>query len=85
LAISGKPKRALKRYRCRWTIETMFANLKTKGFNLEDTHLTSRAKLSTLLAVLAMAVALSVKAGVAVARVKPIATKNHGRNTNLHK
>jgi hypothetical protein len=30
----------------------MFGNLKTKGFNLEDTHLTNADKLSTLLAVL---------------------------------
>ena len=45
----------------------MFGNLKTKGFNLEDTHLTNADKLSTLLAVLGLAIALSVKTGVAAA------------------
>jgi hypothetical protein len=35
----------------------MFGNLKTKGFNLEDTHLTNADKLSTLFALLALAVA----------------------------
>jgi hypothetical protein len=79
LAASGQPRRALEEYRRRWTIETMFANLKTKGFNLEDTHITDRGKLSTLLAVLAMAVALCVKTGVAAARLKSIPIKKHGR------
>jgi hypothetical protein len=79
LATSGHPRRALEDYRRRWTIETMFANLKTKGFNLEDTHITDRGKLSTLLAVLAMAVALCVKTGAAAARLKSIPVKKHGR------
>jgi hypothetical protein len=78
-AASAHPRCALARYRRRWTIETLFGNLKTKGFHLEDTHLTDPGKLSTLLAVLAMAVALSVKADVAAARIKPIAIKTHGR------
>ena len=46
LACSSKPPRALASYRQRWTIETLFANLKTKGFNLEDTHITDPEKLS---------------------------------------
>lgn len=79
LACSGKPRRALKDYRRRWTIETMFGNFKTKGFNMEDTHITDRDKLSTLLAVLALAVALSVKTGVGMARLNPIPVKKHGR------
>jgi hypothetical protein len=79
LACSSKPGRALAQYRSRWTIETLFGNLKTKGFNLEDTRLTSPDKLSTLLCVLAMAVALAVKTGVAVARLEPIPVKKHGR------
>jgi hypothetical protein len=79
LACSGNPRRALADYRRRWTIETMFANLKTRGFNLEDTHITDRDKLSTLCAVLAIAVALAAKTGVAVARLKPIPSKKHGR------
>lgn len=79
LACSGKPRRALVAYRQRWTIETLFANLKTKGFNLEDTHITDPGKLSTLLAVLALAVTLCIKTGVAAARLRPIPIKKHGR------
>ena len=48
LACSATPRRALENYRQSWTIETLFANLKTKGFNLEDTHITDPDKLSTL-------------------------------------
>ena len=79
LACSSKPKHALAAYRQRWTIETLFANLKTKGFNLEDTHITNDRKLSTLLAVLALAVTLCVKTGVASARIRPVTVKKHGR------
>ena len=79
LACSGKPRHALAAYRQRWTIESMFANLKTKGFALEATHLTDPDKLCTLLALLAFAVAMTVKTGVAMARLHPIPVKKHGR------
>lgn len=79
LACSERPKRALQDYRRRWSIETMFSNLKTKGFNMEDTPITDRNKLSTLLAVLALAISFAVKTGVAAARLRAIPIKNHGR------
>ncbi|MGH9677758.1 MAG: IS4 family transposase, partial [Candidatus Acidiferrum sp.] len=79
LACSGNPRRAFAAYRDRWKIETLFGNLKTRGFNLEDTHIPNADKLSTLLGVVALAVALAVKTGVAVARLKPIPLKKHGR------
>jgi hypothetical protein len=79
LATSARPRHALARYRARWKIETLFGNLKTRGFNLEDTHLADPAKLSTLMALLALAVALSVKTGVAAQRLHPIPVKPHGR------
>jgi len=79
LAASSAPRHALARYRARWRIETMFGNLKTKGFNLEDTHLRDPAKLATLVAIAAIAMALSVKTGAAAARIAPIPLKKHGR------
>jgi hypothetical protein len=79
LACSGNPRHALAAYRQRWTIESMFGNLKTKGFALEATHLTDPDKLCNLLALLAFAVALTVKTGVAMARLHPIPVKKHGR------
>ena len=59
--------------------ETLFANLKTKVFNLEDTHITDLEWLSTLLAVLALTVTFCVKTGAAAARLRPIPIKKHGR------
>ena len=79
LACSSNPHHALASYRQRWTIETMFGNLKTKGFALEATHLTDPNKLCTLLTLLAFAMALTVKTGVARARLHAIPTKKHGR------
>lgn len=79
LACAANPRRALQHYRHRWKIETLFANLKTRGFNIEDTHITNPDKLSTLLAIMAMAVALAVKTGVAAAGITPIPHKHHGR------
>jgi hypothetical protein len=79
LAASFSAKRALATYRLRWKIETLFGLLKTKGFNLEDTHMKDPKRLSTLLSILAIADALVVKAGHAARRITPIAVKKHGR------
>lgn len=79
LACTGNPHVALAGYRNRWTIEGLFANLKTRGFNLEDTHLCQPQKLSTLMAILAMATAISIKTGIAVDTIRPIKRKSHGR------
>lgn len=45
----------LEQYALRWGIETMFGSLKTRGFRLEDTHVSDPARLSTLLALLCIA------------------------------
>lgn len=79
LATPAGPRKALARYKTRWRIETLFANLKSKGFNLEATHLASLDKLSTLMALLALAVALAAKSGGAAHARKPIPIKKHGR------
>jgi len=47
----------LNTYRKRWAIECLFGDAKTRGFNLEDTRLTSADKLGLLMAVVALAVA----------------------------
>lgn len=75
LATSANPRNALARYRARWRIECLFATLKSKGFDLEATHLTGLVKLSTLMALLALA----AKSGVAAHRRKAIPIKKHGR------
>jgi hypothetical protein len=60
----------------------MFGNLKTQGFALEATHLSDPDKLCTLLALLAFAVALTVKTGAAMARLHPIPVKKPGRRAH---
>ncbi len=72
-------KTALPIYRSRWGIETLFSCLKTRGFGLEDTHMTDAHKLATLIGILAIAFCLAYKAGLWVARVKPPRHKSHGR------
>jgi hypothetical protein len=79
LACLSRPRQALALYRKRRTIETLFGNLKTRGFDMEATHMTKPEKLSTLIAMMALATALSVKTGVAADAVKPIPVKKHGR------
>lgn len=82
LAVNAKPGAALKRYRARWRIECLFANLKSRGFDLEATHLRSPAKLETLIACLAIAVALAAKSGARAEARTPIAIKAHGRKAS---
>ena len=48
---------ALAQYAQRWGLETLFAALKTRGFNLEDTHITHEERLQKLCALVALAVA----------------------------
>jgi hypothetical protein len=79
IATSASPRHALARYRARWRIESLFGNLKTKGFDLEATHLADPEKLSSLMGLLAIAMALSVKTGRAAERLAPVPVKKHGR------
>ena len=52
VATNTDPKVALAHYRRRWEIETLFAATKTRGFNLEDTHIVHPDRIGKLLAVL---------------------------------
>jgi Transposase DDE domain len=45
----------LEEYALRWGIETMFGSFKTRGFNLEATHVTDVDRLSNLIALMAIA------------------------------
>jgi hypothetical protein len=79
IASRSRPRHALKIYRQRWKIETLFAALKTRGFNLEATHMTDPAKLSTLIAILAMAAGVAYKTGLWAWGGQPRRCKGHGR------
>jgi Transposase DDE domain len=73
---------ALCNYKCRWSIEVLFANMKTKGFNLELTHLKCPIRLRKLFALVASAFAICFLVGLVAHKSKPIKTKNHGYKAN---
>ena len=58
------PKQVLKTYRTRWHIEICFKNMKTQGFNLENTHMTLPDRLMKLMAAIAVAMLLASLAGI---------------------
>lgn len=66
-------------YRWRWGIETLFSCLKSRGFRMEDTHMTSPKKIEKLIFILAIAFCWAHKTGELLAREKSIKTKNHTR------
>jgi hypothetical protein len=79
VATNTDPKIALAQYRRRWAIETLFAATKTRGFNLEDTHIIHPDRIGKLLAVLAVAFAFAHATGEWQAKHRPIIIKAHHR------
>jgi hypothetical protein len=75
---NGKAKKALAAYAKRWAVECLFGDAKTRGLNLEDTHLTDPDKLDTLLVVVALAIAWANKAATKVMGRAEINVKKHG-------
>ena len=71
--------RALADYARRWEIETLFGCLKSRGFRLEETHVTDPARLKKLLALLALSFCWAVIVGEWLSEQKPLKIKKHGR------
>ena len=78
LVCNADPDKALIRYAQRWQIETLFSALKSRGFNLEDTHMTTPDRLDKLLALLAIAFAWAHLIGEWCYERRPLKLKNHG-------
>lgn len=70
--------RILSEYGARWKIETLFGILKTRGFRLEDTHLTDVERVGKLLSLLTLAVCWAMLAGEFESQVKLLKIKKHG-------
>ena len=66
-------------YKTRWSIETTFGFLKSKGFQLEDTHLTLPKRIHLLLGILALCLLWGLLVGVLLHQQTPIKIKKHGR------
>ena len=58
--------KVLRFYKKRWNIERLFLNMKTNGFNLENTHMKKLTRLSKLMAIVALAIVLSSIVGILV-------------------
>ena len=79
LVCPKRPGQALRHYRRRWGIETLFGALKSRGFDLEATHLTGEKRLEKLVGLLALAFAWSQLVGEWRDGRDPIKPKSHGR------
>jgi len=72
--------RAVAFYGKRWQIETLFAALKSRGFDLEATHLKDKERVAKLIGLLSIAFTWAYRVGAWLHKeVKPIAIKSHGR------
>jgi hypothetical protein len=66
-------------YSLRWNIETLFGCLKSRGFRLEDSHLTDSMKLKKLIAILSIAFSWAFLVGLFLSHQKIIKLKKHCR------
>ena len=78
LVCNADPEKALVRYAQRWQVETLFSALKSRGFNLEATHITTPARLDKLLALLAIAFAWAHLVGEWCYEQRPLKLNTHG-------
>jgi hypothetical protein len=72
-------KQAISDYGKKWSIETLFGCLKTRGFCLESTHLVEPERLSRMIALLSIGLCWALRTGEWLAEQKPIEIKKHGR------
>lgn len=64
----------------RWQIETAFIEMKTSGFNIEDTHLADIDRIERLFALMTIAFTWAYLVGIYKdANIKPIRILKHGR------
>lgn len=70
---------AIEDYAKRWEIETLFGCFKSRGFRLEETHLTDMSRIKKLIAILAIAFVWAHLVGQWLAKSNPIKIKKHGR------
>lgn len=72
-------KQGLNDYRKRWGIECLFGDAKTRGLNIEDTHITNPEKLASLIVILMLAITWAYRCATQAMGMKAIPRKTHGR------
>jgi Transposase DDE domain len=73
-----RPSKALLIYGQRWEIETLFGALKSRGFNLEETHMTDVSRSERLFGLLVLALTWGLLVGELVTAARPMKVKKHG-------
>lgn len=68
-------------YAKRWSIETLFGCLKTRGFDLESTHVRADDRLQKLFFLLTLAMCWCFKVGLWRNEQKPTKIKRHGKKS----
>jgi hypothetical protein len=79
LILVSNEERPLLEYALRWGIEPMFGALKSRGFDLEATHITDPTRLSRLLCLLALAYTWAGACGLWEFHQRLLKVKKHGR------
>lgn len=70
-------------YGLRWGIEAMFSDAKSRGFNLEDSHLRLAERIERLILILALAFYWAVSTGIWDAVTNPSANEKKSPRTGL--
>jgi hypothetical protein len=79
IVTNDNPYTAIKIYKERWGIETLFQSLKSRGFNFEDTHLTKEERIKKLMVFLAISFTWAFIVGEWLNEIKPLKVKKHQR------
>ena len=66
-------------YRLRWSIECTFSSMKSRGFDLERSAVTTADRLERLFGLVTLAWVCCLKVGVWINVFKPVKRKAHGR------
>jgi transposase len=75
IVTNTKAAHALSNYRNRWRIEVLFESLKTRGFNLEDTHIDEPIRLRKLFALCAIAFVFCFLTGLMADKIKKMSSR----------
>ena len=76
---NSQARNAIKNYRQRWTIEVLFQCLKSRGFDLQSTHLQHDKRITKLFMMCSLAFALCLSVGIySHYKIATIPKKNHG-------
>lgn len=81
IATNDAVQHAIEKYRERWSIETLFGCLKTRGFNFENTHMVHLDRIGKLLALLAITFTLCHVLGIWRNSINAIKLKKHKRKS----